>query len=69
MTMTTTTANCPDCGTLVTAYDDQPWPEGHEWTSAYQCRCGALWTTARPYPTSRIPDAPDGDVTRGGATS
>lgn len=42
---------CPRCGRVTQPYDDDPWPQGHEWTSAYECTCGAIWTHGWEYPS------------------
>lgn len=43
---------CPCCGRWTAPYDDTPWHEGGEWTSAHNChRCRVLWTHGWAYPT------------------
>lgn len=43
---------CPSCNLITDPYDDEPWPQGHEWTSAYDCtRCDLLWTHGWEYPS------------------
>lgn len=50
---------CPCCGGWTAPYDDLPWPEGQEWTSAHRCgRCDAVWTHGWQYPSGDpSPDA------------
>lgn len=49
---------CPCCGRWTAPYDDDPWHEGREWTSAHDCRrCDVLWTHGWHYPTG-LPEDP-----------
>lgn len=43
---------CPCCRRWTAPYDDDPWPEGREWTSAHYCRrCEVCWTQVWEWPT------------------
>lgn len=46
------TQPCPSCGAWTDPYDDEPWPEGGEWTSAHECSsCGDVWTHGWQHPS------------------
>lgn len=50
---------CPSCGQSVEPYDDEPWFEGREWTAAYDCRCGKVWTKSWDSDFRLIDETPD----------